>query len=748
MPDAAALLEEAAAPFDLATGPVLRALVVRHGPEDVTVLLTLHHIAIDGGSLGVLARELAELYAAVREGRSPCLTEPAPRYADFARRERADTAFLDSGLAHWSKRLAGAKPAPLPGSGDPALRGHAGVLAEELAPEVVAGLRAVGRDHRATLFTVVLAGAFAALLDATGQEDLTIGCASSQRERAGLRDLVGLCVNTLPIRVDLAGAADFGTLLTRVRDGLLEAHQHRDTPFDLIVEQLGEAARGQSGDALVAVTADVLPAPLALCLARTEAEPVDIDLGRAKFGLGFYVEDTPDAPRCLVQYDRGRRDEASARRLLRTFADLLVCVSVNPARPLSRPRREQAAAGTAPAANTVARPDSARTAPVQAAFSELLGEQTGPDGDFFLFGGHSLLAVRLAETLRERLRLPLTGLEVMEHRTPRALAALLDERARQRAATAPAPARRAAARPGTVLVTGATGGVGAFVLKELAARGRPVRALARPESAHLIAADGVEVVEGDLADPDSLRAAAEGATGIIHAACTFTSPEVDRAAMRALLDSWRQGAFVFVSSVDAYGRLTAEEVAEEVAEDTAPQEPLSPYGRGKLDCERMLTEAAGTQGRGGASAVRAPIVWGAHDRLRDQLRWGATGVLFQAAQAGEPIALPHGGWYGTPWVHAAALARTLVTCAESPVYGVANAISGHVSWAEVAAELTRILGSTSHVVPAADPASSPFPPALALPGRCPGRGTGGTARRGLALGPGGDAHHLGKRPRG
>ncbi|MDH2392483.1 NAD-dependent epimerase/dehydratase family protein, partial [Streptomyces sp. HNM0663] len=367
--------------------------------------------------------------------------------------------------------------------------------------------------------------------------------------------------------------------------------------------------------------------------------------------------------------------------------------------------------GPAGAADPAARPDGGRTAAVQAVFGELLGERTGPDGDFFVLGGHSLLAVRLAETLRERLRLPLTGLDVMEHRTPRALAALLDQRARQRTATgtatatAPAPTRRAAARPGgAVLVTGGTGGVGAFVMKELAARGRPVRALARPESAHLVAAEGVEVVEGDLADPDSLRAAAEGTAGIIHAACTFTAPDVDRAAMQALLDGWRRGNFVFVSSIDAYGRPTVEEVAE----GAVSQEPLSPYGRGKLDCERMLAQAAGAGGRGGASSVRAPVVWGAHDRLRDQLRWGATGELFQAARAGEPIPLPQGGWYGTPWVHAAALARTLVTCAETPAHGVVNAIGGHVSWAEAATELARLLGGAGRVVPAADPASSPF----------------------------------------
>lgn len=253
-------------------------------------------------------------------------------------------------------------------------------------------------------------------------------------------------------------------------------------------------------------------------------------------------------------------------------------------------------------------------------------------------------------------------------------------------------------REGTVLVTGGTGGVGAFVLRELAAQGRPVIALARPESAHLVAGDGIDVIEGDLGDPDSLRAAVESADAVIHAACTFTRPEVDVAAMRAMADAWRAGPFVFVSSVDAYGHPSAAEVAEE----SPSQAPLSAYGQAKLDCERLLLRAAGTGGRGGASAVRSPIVWGAHDRLRDQLRWGATGLLYQAALAGRPVGLPAPGagghdWYGAPWVHAAALARAVTSCLDAPVHGVANAVGGHVAWSDLTAELVTLLDSDSAV---------------------------------------------------
>ncbi|MFF7859129.1 NAD-dependent epimerase/dehydratase family protein [Streptomyces sp. NPDC007904] len=259
----------------------------------------------------------------------------------------------------------------------------------------------------------------------------------------------------------------------------------------------------------------------------------------------------------------------------------------------------------------------------------------GPDDDFFDLGGHSLIAVRLAERLRDALKLPLTGLGILQARTPRALTALLEGRGAQRASAAAAPARPARSRgvrEGAVLVTGATGGVGTFVLRELAAQGRPVLALARPESAHLVDGEGVDVVEGDLADPDDLRAAVASADAVIHAARTFVHPEVDVAAMRAMVEAWRRGPFVFVSSVDAYGH-PAEDL---VAEGSPSRQPLNPYGRAKLDCERMLLDAAGAGGRGGASAVRSPLVWGPHERLRDQLRWGATSMLYQAVRQGRP----------------------------------------------------------------------------------------------------------------
>ncbi|GAA2251928.1 MULTISPECIES: condensation domain-containing protein [Kitasatospora] len=780
--EAPALLSaEAGRPFDLATGPVLRALALRHAPDDHTLLLTLHHIAVDGGSLPALTAELAALYSAALDRKPAELPEPPLQYADFARWEHSRADPLAAEVDAWADRLAEARPVPLPrrAHGGPRTR-TAGLHTEPLPAETLAGLRRLGREQGATLFAVVLAAAFATLHRATGQSDLTLGCVSGHRSRPELRRLIGLCVNTLPVRTDLGGDPAFTEVLDRVHTALLTAQQHHQVPFDLVVERLGAAARGADGTALLSVTCDVVRPPDPLRLPGLAAEALEVDLGLAKFDLGLFVEEGPQ-PRCLVQYDTDVLGEPAARQLLTAFGALLAAVAedggrrlallpgeplLTPAHPaetalLAEPRvaealvverdglpplayavvsgagapggtelrmrlRSRLAAGDVPAAVTLldALPRRAdgtvdpgrlpgasgtpagpgRLETVRTAFGELLGSRPDPEADFFVLGGHSLVAVQLAERLRGRTGLPLTGLDVLEQRTPRAVAALLDVReADRRAAASRQPGRpaRGVVREGTVLLTGGTGGVGAALLQELMAQGRPVRALARPESAHLVALDGVEVVEGDLADLDSLRAAVRGVDAVIHAACTFTSPEVDVAAMRAMVDSWRGGSFVFVSSIDAYGRPAGAEVTE-----GAPAElPVSPYGQGKLDCERILLEAAGTQGRGAASVVRSPIVWGPHRRLRDQLRWGSTGALFQAAQAGQPLLLPDpavygASWYGACWVHSAALARAVIGCADGTGRAdgqVVNAVSGHVSWVELAGELARLLGSSSAV---------------------------------------------------
>lgn len=1222
----ATLRAEAARPFDLARGPVIRFLLMRNGPDDHTVMLTLHHIAADGRSLDIVTQEIEQLYGVFAAGRPAALPPPQSQYRDVASAERGRDAALTEKLRQSCDRLSEAQPVRLPRPWNgPATARRAVWLASPLDAAVLDDLRRLARGNRATFFMVALAAAFATLHLHLRSNDLVIGCVADTRDRAQARDLVGTFANMVPVRALVRGDPSFRELLAHVREQFIDALRYRDVPYDLLVREWRSQGNDLAGEALITATIDVLGPPPVIRLPGLSANPVDIDLGDAKFGLDLIIEDT-SAPRALVHYDTAMLDDVAAAWLQQVFAAVLSNSASNPDAPLSRiapaaatavpaarlgqpPRHQadmalapelvdrqievhpnrlalvcgsrrlryrelgaavsilaaelrrkgattgtvigvclsreamlpaamlatwrvggtylpldpdnppariaetvrsagatiiitraghrelfplvpvvtvedaerehdrtdpsgrdhidqptrrpathirpqdaayiiftsgstgrpkgvviehrqlaatlaawrddfgldereppvhlqaapvsfdvavgdvvrtlsvggtivtcpvaalldppellalmrrervdsaefvpsvfrgllahieeidgtlsffrllsigsdtwrgaeyrraqrrcgphtrlvssygltectidnalfdgelppehdalpvplgrpmsscemavldaalvpvppgtpgdlyvagpvlargylhdpaatasrflpcswnpaagrmyatgdrarqrpdgtleflgradhqvkirgvrvepgevEAALGRHPAVDQVvtvvtgttsddralhayvttrgpgAAPDELRsflrsvlpaplvpasvtilaampltshgkvdhkrlpapvraTAPapvashdaelltVLAAMAELIGPDPGPDDDFFDLGGHSMLAVHLASQLRARLDVPVTALEVMQRRTPRSLAALIEERvSARRTVVSKPPARAPAAALDTVLVTGGTGGVGSFVIRELLGRGRRVRVLARPESARQPLPADVEAVVGDLASPQSLAAAVRGVGAVIHTACTFTTPAVDVAATRVLARSASAGPFVFVSSVDVYGYGEHSDLL--ITESTPPAPPVSDYGRGKRLSEQHVLGAFGARTR--ASAVRAPLVWGPHQRLRDQLRWGATGAMFQAVMHGRPVVLPDPAaspyrWYGLAWVDATVLAQILVDCLDAPLNGPVNAISGHVSGQEFVAELARLLGSASEV---------------------------------------------------
>src|SRR5262249_52771427 len=191
------------------------------------------------------------------------------------------------------------------------------------------------------------------------------------------------------------------------------------------------------------------------------------------------------------------------------------------------------------------------------------------------------LAARERGGDRERHRARHPGLG-RHHRLPRA------GHRRARGRPPPRDRRRGADRTRMIAVTGTTGLTGSFVVAELERRGIAARALSRANA--------------DLRDPARLREAVRGATGIVHTACTYEDSAVDVAAMRALLDGWEGGPFIFLSTLDVYGF-----AAGLVTEDAPLDEGYTDYARGKILCERLLAEAAA--GRGHAM-LRAPYIWG------------------------------------------------------------------------------------------------------------------------------------------
>ncbi|MBV7698620.1 non-ribosomal peptide synthetase [Streptomyces sp. TRM70350] len=240
---ARALADEAAArPFDLVGGPVLRPALLRIAPDDHVLLLTVHHIATDGWSQGVLWSELSSAYAALRDGRRVDLPELPVQYGDFAVWQRSwlTGAALEDQLDHWRRRLEGLRPLALPGVPADAARDDTGVLTEwRLPADLVDAARRVGAEHDATLYMTLLAAFTVTLARWAGTDDLAVGSPVAGRTRAEVEGLIGFFANFVPLRVDLSGDPSFAGLMARVRDTAVDAYAHQALPWERVVEGLG-----------------------------------------------------------------------------------------------------------------------------------------------------------------------------------------------------------------------------------------------------------------------------------------------------------------------------------------------------------------------------------------------------------------------------------------------------------------------------------------------------------------------------
>ncbi|HTQ77181.1 MAG TPA: amino acid adenylation domain-containing protein, partial [Burkholderiales bacterium] len=234
---------EAHARFNLSRTPLWRALLVRVGPAEHVLLVTMHHIIADGWSLGILAQELAAHYASHRRGGPAPFAPLAVQYPDYAQWQRRCLAggALQEQRDYWRRQLSGT-PALLDLPTDhprPAVQSYAGASVPlTLSPELAAELKSLGRSHGATLFMTLLAGWSILLSRLSREEDVVVGVPMANRPRTELEPLIGLFVNTLALRTRLDAAASVTEVLRRVREATLAAHANQDLPFAEVIEAL------------------------------------------------------------------------------------------------------------------------------------------------------------------------------------------------------------------------------------------------------------------------------------------------------------------------------------------------------------------------------------------------------------------------------------------------------------------------------------------------------------------------------
>jgi amino acid adenylation domain-containing protein len=320
--------EEAARPFDLAAGPLFRAVLLRLGEEEHVLLLGMHHIVSDGWSTAVLFRELSALYAAYREGRESPLPELAVQYADYAvwQREQLQGSVLDRQLAYWGERLAGA-PELLELPTDhprPAVQTYRGATVPvELPIELLERLQALGRSEGATLYMTLLS-AFQVLLGKyAGSQDIVVGSPIAGRTRGEVEGLIGFFVNTLVLRTDLSGDPGFRDVLRRVRDLTLGAYEHQEVPFEKLVAEL-QPERSLSHSPLFQVMFTSQNAgggggaPAGL-----EVSGIGAAMEIAKYDLSLTLAATPQGLRGGLNYSTDLFERGTIERMLGHLARVL-----------------------------------------------------------------------------------------------------------------------------------------------------------------------------------------------------------------------------------------------------------------------------------------------------------------------------------------------------------------------------------------------------------------------------------------
>jgi amino acid adenylation domain-containing protein/non-ribosomal peptide synthase protein (TIGR01720 family) len=331
---------EAGHVFDLEHEPLIRAAVARVADDEHLIVLNLHHIVADAWSMRIFIREMGLFYESLAAGRPVTLDSLPIQYADYAiaQAERDDPRTA-ADLEYWSAALSDVPAAielPIDRVPGPEPRYLGSVVRRLIPTELRDRLAREAASHGVTMLQLLLA-AYATLLHRySGQEDLVVGVPVANRERPEIAGVIGFFVGTLPIRVRFDDDPTFETLLKRVAASVRAALEHRQAPFERIVEAVGPE-RSATRAPLVQTLIGYQETPTAgAAVAGVELEILPVHNGTAKFELSLLMEDRPDGIDACWELDRDLFDATSVARLAANYEVLLDSICAEPAARVSQ----------------------------------------------------------------------------------------------------------------------------------------------------------------------------------------------------------------------------------------------------------------------------------------------------------------------------------------------------------------------------------------------------------------------------
>jgi len=327
--------QEAERAFDLASGPLFRPTLLWLSEAESELLLTMHHIISDGWSIGVLVRELTELYQDHCAGRPLTLDELPVQFRDFVawQRQWLEGNVLETELSYWRQQLKDANTVidlPTDHTRPPIQTFRGGRQSMQLAPGVTESLKTLSRRNDATLFMTLLAAFKVLLYKYTGQEDILVGTPLAGRNHTELEGLIGLFLNTVTLRTDLSNTPSFNDVVKRVREVTLDAYTYQDLPFEKLLEEL-QPKRDLSRSPLFQVFFNMFNfADAKIEMANLQIEllaPPDV---LSKFDLTLYVEDWENEIKLEMVYNADLFEANRMAEMMEQFKHLLCQIIERP----------------------------------------------------------------------------------------------------------------------------------------------------------------------------------------------------------------------------------------------------------------------------------------------------------------------------------------------------------------------------------------------------------------------------------
>ena len=327
--------QEVSRGFDLGRGPLMRVVVIEAGEQEHVLVVSMHHIVSDGWSMGILIREMGEIYEGKRRGREAKVEEMKVQYGEYAawERERLQGEVIEEQIKYWREQLGGRLPEMELRTDHPrpAIQSYRGATEfRALSKTLTGGLKELSRSEGATLFMTLLAAFKALLYRYTWQEDMIVGTSIANRNHGDTENLIGLFVNTLVLRTNLSGDPDFRELIGRVREVTLGAYAYQDLPFDKLVEEL-QPERSLSRQPLFQVMMMLQNMPTAtLELPGLSLIPLQINRGKAKFDLTLFITETDQGLSLSLEYSTELFNSSTIIKMLEDFQTILEAVTARP----------------------------------------------------------------------------------------------------------------------------------------------------------------------------------------------------------------------------------------------------------------------------------------------------------------------------------------------------------------------------------------------------------------------------------